>query len=105
MCKKGLNNPHTRYKLFERGEYKLMHEFDWIEFARNQRKLKMLIHWLMDTSERFMTVYQKTNAVNLHSSSDSVHSDDPAYLRVPKLFANNSKIDEHKILIDQFFGK
>ena len=104
IFRKSLSNPHTRYKLFERGEVKLMKEFDAIEFARNQRKLKMLTNWLLDTSERFMAIYQKTNAINLNTETEHELSDDPMYTRVPRLFSKKDKIDRHSDLINKFFG-
>ena len=81
-----------------------MKEFDAIEFARNQRKLKMLTHWLLDTSERFMAIYQKTNAINLNTETEHELSDDPMYTRVPRLFSKKDKIDRHSDLINKFFG-
>ena len=38
--KKCLKNLHTRYLLFKKGEEKLSKEFDAVEYARSQRKLK-----------------------------------------------------------------
>ena len=54
-------------------------EFDVVEFTRTQRKLKMLMHSLMDESERFLAPYQKLNAISLLSESDSSQIDDLGY--------------------------
>ena len=40
----------------------------------------------MDKSERFLTAYQKSNAISLSTESDS-NSDDPAYTKIPKIFS------------------
>ena len=54
-------------------------ELGVVEFARTQRRLKMLMHSLMDESERFLAPYQKLNAISLLSDSDSNQIDDHAY--------------------------
>ena len=100
--KKSLKNLHTRYLLFKKGEDKISQEFDAVEFARSQRKLKMLIHWLMDKSERFLTVYQKSNALSLSTESDS-NSDDPAYTKVPKMLSNAKTKQNHIVIVNKFF--
>ena len=100
--KKSLRNLHTRYLLFKRGEDKLSKEFDAVEFARSQRKLKMLMHWLMDKSEKFLTAYQKSNAISLSTESDS-NSDDPAYTMIPKMLSNGKTKQKHIVIIDKFF--
>ena len=71
-CKRSLRNLHSRYLLYKKAEDKFAQEFDAVEFARSQRKLKMLMHWLMDKSERFLTAYQKSNAISLSTESDSL---------------------------------
>ena len=101
-CKKSLRNLHTRYLLFKRGEDKLSKEFDVVEFARSQRKLKMLMHWLMDKSEKFLTAYQKSNAISLSTESDS-NSDDPAYTKIPKMLTKGIDIQNHCIIVSKFF--
>ena len=77
-------------------------ELDIVEFIRTQRKLKMLIHSLMDESERFLAPYQKLNAISLLSDFDSNNSDDPAYSKIPKLLSNSKSKELHSSNIDSF---
>ena len=100
--KKSLRNLHTRYLLFKRGEDKISKEFDAVEYARSQRKLRMLIHWLMDKSERFLTAYQKSNAISLSTESDS-NSDDPAYTKIPKILSKAKEKQKHIVTVNKFF--
>ena len=79
---------NQRHKLYLKGKNKFLEEFDAISFARTQRKLKMLLNWLMDKNERFLAVYQKTNAIWLSSDSESSSSRHDLYKEVPKLFSN-----------------
>ena len=66
-------------------------EFDAVYFARSLRNLKMLVSSLMDDSERFLSVYQQFNAINLSSwDSDSDSSDDP-HNKIPKLLSSKEK--------------
>ena len=64
---------------FKKGEEMFAKELDIVEFARTQRRLKMLMHSLMDESERFLAPYQKLNAISLLSDSNSSQIDDLAY--------------------------
>ena len=64
---------------FKKGEEMFAKEFDVVEFTRTQRRLKMLMHSLMDESERFLAPYQKLNAISLLSDSDSSQIDEFAY--------------------------
>lgn len=102
-CKRSLRNLHSRYLLFKRAEHRFAAEFDAVEFARSQRKLKMLMHWLMDKSERFLTAYQKSNAVSLSPQSASSASDDPAYTKIPKMLSDSKTKQKHVVLVDKFF--
>ena len=77
-------------------------ELDIVEFIRTQRKLKMLMHSLMDESERFLAPYQKLNAISLLSDFDSNNSDDPAYSKIPKLLSNSKPKELHSLNIDNF---
>ena len=101
-CKNKLNNIHTRYKLFKKGQKKLEKEFDAVEFARSQRKLKMLIYWLMDKSERFLAVYQKSNAISLSTESESL-PDDPSYTKIPKMLDKEETKQNHGLIVNRFF--
>ena len=88
---------------FKKGEEKFSKEFDVVEFARTQRKLKMLMHSLMDESERFLAPYQKLNAISILSESDSSHSDDPNYTKIPKLLSKAEIKQKHALVVDKFF--
>ena len=77
-------------------------ELDIVEFIRTQRKLKMLMHSLIDESERFLAPYQKLNAINLLSDFDSNNSDDPAYSKIPKLLSNTESKELHSLNVDKF---
>ena len=92
---------NTRYRLFMKGQNKFVKEFDSIEFARSQRKLKMFVHWLMNKSERFLAVYQKSNAISLTSESKS-ESDNPLYANIPKMLDNNEKKENHQAIVNRF---
>ena len=80
---------------FKKGEKMFTKEFDVVEFARTQRKLKMLMHSLMDESERFLAPYQKLNAISLLSDSNVSESDDPVYTKIPKLLSNSKFKQNH----------
>ena len=101
-CKKTLRNIHTRYLLFKKGEEKFAKEFDAVSFVRNQRRLKMMINWLMDKSERFLAVYQKSNAISLSTESED-QSDDPVYTNVPKMLSNINLKQKHIGIVNKFF--
>ena len=100
--RKKLRNIHDRHLLFKKGEDKFTKEFDAVDFARTQRKLKMLIHWLMDKSERFLSVYQKSNAISLSSESEN-QSDDPDYTKIPKMLASEQEKQDHVLAVNCFF--
>ena len=95
-----LKSLNQRHKLYAKGEDKFLEEFDAVSFARTQRKLKMLLNWLMDKSERFLAVYQKTNAIWLSSDSESSSSRHDLYKEVPKLFLNATLLQKHNADID-----
>ena len=101
--RRSIRNLHSRYALYNKGEEKFQKEFDAIEFARTQRKLKMLVHWLMDKSELFLSTYQKSNALSLTSDSESSHSDDPAYTKIPKMLSNAKTKQNHIVAVNKFF--
>ena len=101
--RRSLRNLHSRLVLYNKGEEKFIKEFDAVEFARTQRKLKMLVHWLMDKSELFLTAYQKTNAISLFTDSESSQSDDPAYLKIPKMLSRAKTKQKHIVTVDKFF--
>ena len=101
-CKRSLRNLHSRYLLYKKAEDKFAQEFDAVEFARSQRKLKMMMCWLMDKSERFLTAYQKSNAISLSTESDSL-SDDPAYTKIPKMLASSKTKQKHVVQVNRFF--
>ena len=88
---------------FKKGEERFVKEFDVIEFARIHRKLKMLMHSLMDESERYLAPYQKLNAISLLSETESSHSDDPSYSKIPKLLSNMATKQKHASTVDRFF--
>ena len=100
--RKGLFNVHQRYKLYQKGEEKFIKEFDAVEFARTQRKLKMLMHSLMDESERFLAPYQKSNTIKLIDDSETDHSDDPSYLKIPKMKSDTNDKEQHRLIVNNF---
>ena len=57
----------------------------------------------MDKSERFLAVYQKTNAVCLSSDSESSSLGHDLYKDVPKLLSEFSYHQKHRDNIDKFF--
>ena len=87
---------------FKKGEEMLNKELDIVEFARTQRKLKMLTNSLMDESERFLAPYQKLNAICLLSDSDKNENDDPDYAKIPKLLSNKNLKQLHSLTIERF---
>ena len=103
--KRNIYNIHSRFLLFKNGEKKLLKEFDAVEFARTQRKLKMLMHSLMGENERLLAPYQMLNSISLLSDSSSNHSDDPAYSKIPKLFWDAKAKQKHWEIIEGFFVK
>ena len=84
-CRKNALNLHTRYLIFKKGESKFVKEFDVVEFAKTQRKLKMLVLSLMDDNKRYLASYQKLNAISLLSNSDSNDSNNSESLKLPNL--------------------
>ena len=84
---------HQRHRLYLKGKRKFVAEFDAVAFARAQRKLKMLMNWLMDKSDHYLAVFQRSNALCLTSDSSST---DSAYNKVPKL---------HSVQTDRQTGK
>ena len=86
-CRKNALNLHTRYLIFKRGESKFAKEFDVVEFAKTQRKLKMLVLSLMDDDKRFLASYQKLNAISLLSNSSSINSNDSEPSKLPNLIS------------------
>ena len=87
---------------FKKGEETFAKEFDVVEFARTQRKLKMLMHLLMDESERFLAPYQKLNAISLLSESDN-QIEELSYKKIPNLLSNSIQKKKHNEIVDQFF--
>ena len=64
----------------------------------------MLMHSLMDESERFLLApYQRLNAISLLSDIGDSESDDPAYSKIPKMLSNAKIKEEHKLIVDKFF--
>ena len=102
FCKNGFRSIHTRYKLFQKGQEKYKKELDVVEFTRNQRKLKMLMDWSMDKSEKFLAVYQKSNMISLSTESEN-QSEDPAYTQIPKMLDNDKSKAIHHDIVNQFF--
>lgn len=49
---------YNRHKLFNLGFSKALSEFDALNYAKSQRKLKILLESLMDKNERFLSEYQ-----------------------------------------------
>ena len=83
--RKNTLNLHTRYLIFKKGESKFAKEFDVVEFAKTQRKLKMLVLSLMDDNKRYFASYQKLNAISLLSNSNSNESNDSESSKLPNL--------------------
>ena len=88
---------------FKKGEEKYTNEFDAVEFARTQRKLKLLMNSLMDENKRFLAPYQKLNAISLLSDSDSNNSDNSAYSKIPKMHSKSEIKKRHRSSINEFF--
>ena len=84
-CRKNALNLHTRYLIFKKGESKFAKEFDVAEFAKIQRKLKMLVLSLIDDDIRFLASYQKLNAISILSNSNSNDSNDSESSKLPNL--------------------
>ena len=80
---------------FKKGEETFSKEFDVVEFARTQRKLKMLMHSLMDESERFLAPYQKLNTISLLSGSDDNKLDDSEYKNIPDMLSDEIVKQNH----------
>ena len=57
----------------------------------------------MDKSERFLAVYQKTNAICISSDSESNSSGHDLYKDVPKLLSEFYYQQKHRENIDKFF--
>ena len=91
---------HQRHRLYLKGKRKFVAEFDAVAFTRAQRKLKMLTNWLMDKSERYLAVFQRSNALCLTSDSSST---DSAYNKVPKLHSAQTDRQEHAAAVNKFF--
>ena len=89
--------------IFKQGEEKFAREFDAVEFVRTQRKLKMMLHSLMDQSERFLAPYQKLNTISLNDESNDSLSNDPAYTKIPKLLSDFNSKSKHSKIVDDFF--
>ena len=101
-CRKSIYNIHSRYTLFQKGESRLAKELDIISFARTQRKQKILMHSLMDESERYLAPYQKSNAISLLSDSNSSLSDDSAYSEIPKLLWDSKQKRNYVASVNKF---
>ena len=56
----------------------------------------------MDKSERFLSVYQKSNAISLSSESEN-QSDDPDYTKIPKMLASEQEKQDHVLAVNCFF--
>ena len=102
-CRKNVSSIHARYLLFNKGDDMYIKELDVVEFVKAQHKLKMMVHSLMDESERFLAPYQKLNVISLDSDADASESDDPAFSRIPKLLSSNRDKQDHKQIVEQFF--
>ena len=63
----------------------------------------MLMHSLMDDSERFLAPNQKLNAISLISDSEGILSDDPSYAKVPKMLSRTKIKQKHASVVDKFF--
>ena len=87
QCRKNTLNLHTRYLIFKKGESKFTKEFDVVKFAKTKRKLKMLVLSLMDDNKRFLTSYQKLNAISLQSNSNSNDSNDSESSKLSSLIS------------------
>ena len=101
-CRRGALNIHDRYVLFQKGQRRLAKELDVVAFARTQRKLKMMMHSLMDTSGQLLAPFQKTNAISLMSDTDSNLTDDQAYSKIPKIFWDNVQKQKHIAFVNRF---
>ena len=62
----------------------------------------MLMHSLMDESERYLAPYQKSNAISLLSDSNSSLSDDSAYSEIPKLLWDSTQKRNHVVSVNKF---
>ena len=62
----------------------------------------MLMHSLMDESERYLAPYQKSNAISLLSDTNSNLSDDSAYSEIPKLLWDSTQKQKHVISVNKF---
>ena len=98
-----LRNLHYRLALYNKGKKKFIKEFDTVEFVRTQRKLKMLVHWLLGKSELFLTAYKKTNAISFFIDSESSQSDDPAYFIIRKMLSSAKTKQKHIATVNKFF--
>ena len=95
-------HPYKIPSFFKKGIQKFKKEIDIVEFARTQRKLKMLMHSLMNKSERFLAPYQKLNAITILSNSDNCESNDPEYSKIPKLLSNAKSNQLHGLTVERF---
>jgi len=91
---------YNRYQLFKKGSKLFINELDIVNYARSLRKLKMLVHSLMDDHEKFLSFYQHSNTIDLDwTDSDS----DFEIQKIPKMFSKYTlENDEYQKRIDKF---
>ena len=85
-----------------KGKKKYERELDVIKFVRYQRKLKMIMDWLMDKSSRFLSAYQKSNTINLSTESENL-SDDSVYAKIPYMLDKDTVKIVHHEIVTEFF--
>lgn len=91
-----------RHRLYAKGEDKFTREFDAVEFARNQRRLKMLVDSLIGEHDKFLAVYQQANAIAAYRSSEGSESEDSGYAKVPPLLSQAASKVAHFQLVENF---
>ena len=78
-----------------------MKEFDAEYYVKSLRNLQMLVSSLMDDSERFMNVYQHSNAISISKNDTDMDTDDDTSKAIPKMIKDkNSK--EHEETVQNF---
>ena len=96
---------YNRYKLYEQGIDKFTKEFDAEYYSKSLRNLKILVAFLMDDNERFISSFQQYNALSLQNIDYESESEDEATKDMPKYLQKDDCAEQHRENINEFLKK
>ena len=101
LCK----NLNKRYRLYLRGEHRLLNELNVVQFIKMQHDFKLLRRMLLTKRERMIAAYQRINTISETSDSQSSCSDNSINEWMPKMLDNSKAKQAHSDVVEKLLDK